>query len=117
MATHWLKTWPEFYQALVDGAKTFEIRRDDRGFQVGDELILEEYDPTLHQRCYTGRALARRVTYVLRGMGLQDGYVCLGLMAASGLASALREARPAATAGEVGCEASQKCLSRGPGCP
>lgn len=42
---HELKTWPEFFDAVARGDKTFEVRKDDRGFQVGDELVLERWRP------------------------------------------------------------------------
>lgn len=50
---HNLKTWPEYFQAVIDGKKTFEIRKNDRDFKVGNELLLQEYDP--EQETYTGR--------------------------------------------------------------
>lgn len=76
---HRLKTWPEFFEAVLSGAKTFEWRKDDRGFDVGDWLSLVEYDP-LRERL-TGRWITRRVTYVLRGpdLGVPEGYVVMGL--------------------------------------
>ena len=43
--THTLKTWPEYFSAVVLGHKRFEIRKNDRDFSVGDTLILEEYNP------------------------------------------------------------------------
>jgi hypothetical protein len=61
--THELKTWPDYYLHIVDGTKTFEYRRDDRGFKVGDVLHLREWEPTFEK--YTGRELYRRVTYIL----------------------------------------------------
>lgn len=42
---HELKTWPEFWDAVDRGEKTFEVRRDDRGFQVGDTLWLHRWQP------------------------------------------------------------------------
>lgn len=65
MKTHELKTWPEFFDAIWDGTKTFEVRKNDRDFQVGDYLYLREWDP--HRSDYTGRHGTVRVGYVLRG--------------------------------------------------
>jgi hypothetical protein len=79
---HELKTWPEFYERIISGEKTFEVRKDDRGFRVGDVLRLREWrrlsiDPTYGS--YTGRETLRPVTYVLSGWGLDLGYVCMAL--------------------------------------
>jgi hypothetical protein len=74
MRTHVLKTWPEPFQAVLDGRKRYEIRRDDRGFAVGDVLTLVEWDPTRRERPYeykargeTGRDVHVRVTYLTPG--------------------------------------------------
>lgn len=42
MKTHNLKTDPEVFSANLAGLKPWEIRYDDRGYQVGDMIILEE---------------------------------------------------------------------------
>jgi hypothetical protein len=80
--THFLKTWPEFFAAQANHTKPFEVRRYDRGYAVGDTLVLQEWEPArrdLGVDAYTGRELQRRVTYVLRDSpGLQPGYVVLG---------------------------------------
>jgi len=60
--THELKTWPEYFEAIASGAKTFEIRENDRDFKVGDILVLEEYND--NSKKYTGRAEVRVITYV-----------------------------------------------------
>ena len=67
MRTHELKVWPEYFAALLDGSKTFELRKNDRGFQVGDTLWLREWDGGGPGQgyVYTGRESRRVVSYVL----------------------------------------------------
>lgn len=79
MATHELKTWPLFFEHLRRGVKPFEVRRDDRGFAVGDVLVLREWLP--EHESYTGAELRRRVVYVLPGghWGIKPGFVVMGL--------------------------------------
>ncbi len=61
-ATHHLKTWPEYFEKVLTGHKTFEIRENDRDFYVGDTLHLMEFEPdTL---LYTGRDCNMIVTYM-----------------------------------------------------
>lgn len=77
--THALKTWPEPYEAMVRGDKTFEIRVDDRGFAVNDLLQLREWNPGTEE--YTGRQLIFRVPYLVRGpeWGLPENMVVMAL--------------------------------------
>lgn len=73
---HNLKTWPAYFQAVQDGDKTFEIRDNrDRGFQKGDTVTLEEYEPVKAR--YTGRKLDKLVTYVT-DFEQKPGYVVFG---------------------------------------
>lgn len=77
---HELKTWQSYFHALADGTKTFELRRDDRGFQVGDTLRLRETEYGSGR--YTGREERRVITYILRreeDLGLIDGFAILSL--------------------------------------
>ena len=70
--THELKTYPKYFQETIEGNKPFEIRKNDRNFQVGDVLILKESDNIK----YSGREIGAVVRYVLRDfIGLQEGYV------------------------------------------
>jgi len=62
--THELKTWPEYYEAIITGRKKFEVRINDRNFQVGDRLLLQEWNPQTKE--YTGRYTARKITYIMR---------------------------------------------------
>ncbi len=58
------KVWPEFFQKIIDGNKTFELRLADFKCSVGDTLILREWDPKTKN--YTGRTLEKNVTYVFK---------------------------------------------------
>lgn len=80
---HELKTWQSYFHALEDGTKNFEIRRDDRGFRVGDILRLRETE--YGSGAYTGREVRREITYILRreeDLGLMDGFAILSLLPA-----------------------------------
>jgi len=75
---HTLKTETEYYQAIEKGLKTFELRKNDRGFKVGDILYLEEVVRGVH----TGRKLPPlEVIYILHGgkYGLEDGFCIMQL--------------------------------------
>jgi hypothetical protein len=78
MKKHELKILPQYFQAVLDGIKTFELRKDDRDYQRGDILVLREWDGEK----YTGSAICVKVTYILQDAekyGLKDGYVIMGI--------------------------------------
>lgn len=58
--SHELKTLPSFFEAVVSKRKSFEIRKNDRNFQVGDVLLLKEWDG----ESYTGSQQYAEVTYL-----------------------------------------------------
>ena len=79
---HELKTWIEYFQLMVSGEKSFDLRKNDRGFRAGHELLLKEYDKESNN--YTSRILHCKITYVLKGeeaetFGLKEGFCILGL--------------------------------------
>jgi len=79
---HKLKTWPQFFDAVACGVKCFELRKDDRGFEVGDVLLLQEFDPYKGEGSYSGREVSRLVLYKLDAAsfsGIEKGYCILGL--------------------------------------
>ena len=84
---HELKTDPEVFDAVKSGLKTFEIRKDDRNFQIGDVLVLRRTKYTGEEMQngmpleYTGTPLTVVVSYVLRGplYGLADGWSILSI--------------------------------------
>ncbi len=87
MTTHELKTDPGVFEAVHSGKKTFEIRLNDRGFCVGDELSLRETRSTGEEMRngapleYTGRHITKIVSHVLTGYGLVEGWCCLSFEA------------------------------------
>ncbi|MCB2406346.1 ASCH/PUA domain-containing protein [Hymenobacter lucidus] len=76
--THELKIWPACFAAVESGAKPFDVRQNDRNFQVGDVLLLREYEPETEQ--YSGQTVLRAVSYVLLGgsFGLEAGWCVVG---------------------------------------
>ena len=73
---HELKTWAPYFEMMRSAVKSFELRKDDRGFKVGDILVLQEYEPGNPGR-YTGRSVRVGVAWILRNApewGLEDGY-------------------------------------------
>lgn len=75
MKKHELKILPIYFQAQLEGKKNFEIRKNDRNYNVGDLLLLEEYNPETQE--FTGREIAVKVTYIT-DYQQRDGYVVLG---------------------------------------
>lgn len=82
-----LKCWPEPFLAIVEGRKTHEFRRNDRGYAVGDVLILVYWDPTPNPNrvskqvgtTKTSLCTSVKVTYVGVGFGIPDGFVVLSI--------------------------------------
>ena len=71
------KILPEYFNEVIHNRKKFEIRKDEDDLQIGDAVFLKERDG----KKYTGRAVIRRITYVLRDVpeyGLMPGYVIFG---------------------------------------
>ncbi len=80
MKIHELKTWPDYFFRVFAGQKKFEVRKNDRDFQIGDTLLLKEYDPVKDE--YTGREALREVSYILHGtgeFGIEHGYCVMSL--------------------------------------
>ncbi len=76
---HELKTLPEFFQAVIDGRKTFEARKNDRDFLCGDVLFLREWDSETKR--YTARNICADVSYILHGpnFGVKRGYCIMAI--------------------------------------
>ena len=60
---HEKKVWSEWFQAILDGKKHYELRLADWECQPGDVLVLKEWDQNKKQ--YTGRELIKNVHKVV----------------------------------------------------
>lgn len=56
------KVWPKYFQEILDGKKTFELRLNDFEINEGDVLVLKEWNP--ETKGYTGRELEKKVGFV-----------------------------------------------------
>ena len=77
---HKLKTWPKPFSGIINRTKTHEVRINDRGFQVGDELLLVEWNPEKRQE--TGNTVLVSVTYLTQGgsLGLPENLVVMSVL-------------------------------------
>ncbi len=82
VAEHTLKVQPPYFDALLDGSKPFEVRRNDRAYQKGDTVLLVAYDG-IYQDSRQPTPLRRVITFVYSGDprfgSWPDGVVVLGL--------------------------------------
>ncbi len=76
---HSLKTWPPYFDHIRSGKKTFDVRKDDRDYRVGDLIYFEEYIPD--KRKFTGERHPALISYKLNGgqFGIEPGFCVLGL--------------------------------------
>lgn len=83
MTTHSLKILPAYFADIYHGVKTFEIRKDDRGYNAGDTLVLSEWDQ--FKQAYTGRYLWCHVPYIIRDPEwCKEGYCVMSIRVDSG---------------------------------
>lgn len=77
MKLHTLKILPQYYMAIINGEKTFELRKNDRDYSVGDLITFIKTDGTPHKE-----RIVFKITYILENVseyGLKDGYCILAL--------------------------------------
>lgn len=73
---HKLKLAKMFFEDVRLGRKSFELRKNDRDYQIGDILELREMDNGEP----TGRVIEKEITYILEGFaGLKEDYCILAL--------------------------------------
>ena len=77
---HELKCHPMYFSRIVSGQKTFEVRKNDRNFQVNDILILQEYDPEKGWPDHGSYDVYRAKVIYIETYAQQEGYVVLGII-------------------------------------
>jgi ASC-1-like (ASCH) protein len=90
MTDHVLKLNQRYFDAVENGIKTFEVRRNDRDYKVGDRLMLTDVDDEGNPIYNTGlsrlpRFVFAEVTYILTHDdfpdGVPEGYVVMSIKA------------------------------------
>lgn len=72
------KILPKYFLAVELGYKNFELRKDEDDIQVGDDIILCEWE---EDKGYSGASIRKTVKYVSRNVpeyGLMEGYCIIG---------------------------------------
>lgn len=75
MKTHNLKLVQPFFNEVKNGTKTFELRRNDRDFKVGDEVVLKEYD--MMRNKFSGNEVKVIITFILINRAGLDEDFCI----------------------------------------
>ncbi len=85
MKIHELKSHLMQFNGVVTRRKTHEFRNNDRDFQVGDWLILHEYDPdeqgNPEGKPFTGSMALVEVRHITRGpdFDIPEGYCVMSI--------------------------------------
>lgn len=78
MKRHKLKIIEPYYSAVRSGEKTFEIRKNDRGFEVGDTLILSPYCSEKKHYIAHKPTILKKVVYITN-YNQKHGIVIMGI--------------------------------------
>jgi hypothetical protein len=75
---HKLNILPEYFKEVLNENKTFELRKDNIDYKIGDVIELFEFDGEV----YTGQKCEKKISYILRNVdqyGLKEGFVILAI--------------------------------------
>lgn len=80
MKVHEIKLLEDYCDAVLSGEKSFEVRKNDRGYQKGDHISFVPVDRSLYLRfSHPVSEKEYEITYVHSGLGLENGYVVFGI--------------------------------------
>lgn len=75
---HALKTVQPYFEYVQKGIKNFEVRKDDRPFGEGDQIILQEWDE--ENKAYTGQEWRGEIKMIMRDERyVKKGYCVFGI--------------------------------------
>lgn len=74
---HDLKIETPYFEAILQGKKTFEIRFNDRGYNAGDTVVFKEIHD--FHKGYTGREICSDIGYVSNHQQ-KEGFVVFSLI-------------------------------------
>lgn len=77
MKVHDLKIKDKYYDRIMTGQKDFEVRFNDRDYQVGD--ILSLLPIAEDDEVFECSPIIAKIKYIHSGLGMVEGYVVLGL--------------------------------------
>lgn len=77
MKAHELKSHIGSFSDIWNGKKLFEYRNNDRSFEIGDILVLQEFNPETGM--YTTREMIVGITYISTEFGIPEGFCILGI--------------------------------------
>lgn len=87
MNLHCLKIKKSYFEAILDGSKTFEVRNNDRDFHVGDLITFDVIDEVnlfgkkKELSSDSGKGYVFKITYVLKNVpeyGLDEKFCVFG---------------------------------------
>ena len=80
------KIWPKYFEKIFNGEKDFEVRLNDYEYNIGDVLLLREWNP--ESKTYTGKSIEKTIKYIAKTKDMKywteeeiqkNGFVILGL--------------------------------------
>lgn len=72
---HQIRLAAMYYDDVASGKKSFELRKNDRDYKVGDTLEMQEFKDGR----FMGRIIRAKIVYMLENYtGLEEGYCILG---------------------------------------
>jgi hypothetical protein len=79
MAKHSFKTIKPYFEEIWEKRKSFEIRKNDGNYKVGDYIRLCEYDMNAKEKLE--REIEGQITYILdKCEGLKEGYCVISFV-------------------------------------